>query len=46
MNYGNIYLQAEAIIGKLRHHYNESRFHATLGYMAPVTWHHGEPDEI
>jgi transposase InsO family protein len=38
-DYGNNYLQAEAIIGKLMQHYNEQRLHATLGYMTPATWH-------
>jgi putative transposase len=45
-DYGNNYLQAEAIIGKLMHHYNEERLHATLGYMTPATWHRGQPDEV
>jgi transposase InsO family protein len=45
-DYGKNYLQAEAIIGKLMHHYNEERLHATLGYMTPATWHRGEPDEV
>lgn len=33
---GNHYLQAEAIIAKLMHHYNEERLRAALGYMAPA----------
>jgi putative transposase len=45
-DYGKNYLQAEAIIAKLMHHYNEERLHATLGYMTPATWHRGEPDEV
>jgi putative transposase len=45
-DYGDNYLQAEAIIAKLMHHYNEERLHATLGYMAPVIWHRGKPDEV
>jgi len=36
-DYGNNYLQAEAIIAKLMQHYNEERLHATLGYMTPAT---------
>jgi putative transposase len=45
-DYGANYLQAEAIIAKLMHHYNEERLHATLGYMTPATWHRGQPDEV
>jgi putative transposase len=45
-DYGNNYLQAEAIIGKLMQHYNEERLHATLGYMTPATWHRGQPDQV
>lgn len=44
--YGQHYLQAEAIIARLMHHYNEERLHATLGYMTPATWHRGQPDEV
>lgn len=44
--YGQNYLQAEAIIARLMHHYNEERLHATLGYMTPATWHRGQPDEV
>ena len=36
-DYGSNYLQAEAIISQLMHHYNEERLHATLGYMTPAT---------
>ena len=45
-DYGKNYLQAEAIINRLMHHYNEERLHATLGYMTPATWHRGQPDEV
>jgi transposase InsO family protein len=45
-DYGGNYLQAEAIIDKLIHHYNEERLHATLGYMTPATWHRGQPEEL
>ena len=45
-DYGGNYLQAEAIIANLMHHYNEERLHATLGYMTPATWHRGQPDEV
>ena len=45
-DYGSNYLQAEAIIAKLMHHYNHERLHATFGYMTPATWHHGQPDQV
>lgn len=45
-DYGNNYLQAEDIIAKLMHQYNEERYHAALGYMTPATWHRGQPQEV
>ena len=45
-DYGNNYLQAEAIIAKLMHQYNEERTHAALGYMTPATWHRGQPQAV
>ena len=45
-DYGDNYLQAEAIIAKLVQHYNEERLRANLGYMTPATWHRGQPDEV
>ena len=45
-DYGNNYLQAEAIIARLMHHYNDERLHAALGYMPPVIWHRGRPNEV
>ncbi|MEO7208384.1 MAG: IS3 family transposase [Steroidobacteraceae bacterium] len=45
-DYGNNYLQAEAIIAKLMRHYNEERLHAALGYMQPAIWHRGQPEEV
>ncbi len=45
-DYGSHYRQAEALIAKLMHQYNEERLPATLGYRTPATWHHGEPDEV
>ncbi len=45
-DYGDNYLQAEAIVAKLMHHYNEERLHAALGYMTPAIWHCGQPNEV
>src|ERR1700738_2259380 len=45
-DYGHNCLQAEAIIDKLMHQYNEERLHAHLGYMTPATWHRGQPEEV
>ena len=45
-DYGHNYLQAEGIIAKLMHYYNEERLHATLGYMTPATWHRGQPEQV
>ena len=45
-DHGGNYLQAEAIIAKLLHHYNEERLHAALGYMQPAIWHRGQPEEV
>lgn len=42
-DYGENYLQAERIIAKLVHEYNEVRLHAALGYMEPAEWHCGNP---
>jgi hypothetical protein len=39
-------LQAEALVAKLMHHYNEERLHAAFGYMPPAVWHRDRPDEV
>jgi putative transposase len=45
-DYGNNYLEAQATIAGLMRHYNDDRLHAALGYMPPVIWHRGQPDEV
>lgn len=44
--YGANVLQAEQIVDQLMKQYNNTRLHATLGYMTPATWHLGEPEKI
>lgn len=43
--YGRNYLEAERIIGRLVTHYNHERLHAALGYMQPIEWYRGNPEE-
>jgi putative transposase len=45
-DYGGDYLEAEATMASLVRHYNDERLHAALGYMAPVIWHRGKPEEV
>ena len=45
-DYGDNYLEAETIMAKLMHQYNQERYHAALGYMMPATWHYGQPNEV
>jgi putative transposase len=45
-DYGDNYLEAEAIMTTLMHQYNQVRYHAALGYMTPATWHYGEPNQV
>jgi len=45
-DYGDNYLEAETIMAKLMHQYNQERYHAALGYMTPATWHYGQPNEV
>ena len=45
-SYGGDYLEAQATIAGLVCHYNNERLHAALGYMTPVIWHRGKPEEV
>ncbi|MGE0520980.1 MAG: transposase [Candidatus Binatia bacterium] len=45
-DYGGDYLEAQATVASLVRHYNDERLHAALGYMTPVTWHLGKPEEV
>ena len=45
-DYGGDYLEAEATMPSFVRHYNDERLHAALGYMAPVIWHRGKPEEV
>lgn len=45
-DYGGDYLEAAATMASLVRHYNDERLHAALGYMAPVIWHRGKPEEV
>jgi putative transposase len=45
-DYGDNYLEAEAIMARLMHQYNQERYHAALGYMTPATWHYGQPNQV
>lgn len=45
-DYGNNYLQAQAIIAKLMHHYNEERLHAAFRLHDAGDLHRGEPNDV
>ncbi len=42
--YGDNYLQAERIVGRLVDEYNNVRLHAALGYLEPREMHFGNPE--
>jgi len=43
--YGDNYLQAERIVGRLIDEYNHVRLHAALGYLEPREVHFGNPEQ-
>ena len=40
------YLQAVKVIGRLIRWYNEERLHSALGFLRPVDYYRGDPDEL
>jgi putative transposase len=40
------YLQAVKVIGRLIRWYNEDRLHSALGFLRPVDYYQGDPDEL
>ena len=36
-------LDAERVLAKVVHWYNEERLHSALGYLPPATYHRGDP---
>lgn len=40
------YHGAEALLGKLVRWYNEERLHRALGYLRPIDYYRGEPEEL
>jgi putative transposase len=40
------YLQAVKVIGRLIRWYNEERLHSALGFLRPVDYYRGEPEEL